>query len=255
MDRNFDDIATRFQKNIYGSPKGKIRLAILWRDLCEQIPHIQAESPLRILDAGAGMGQMALRLARLGHVLTVCDISEKMLEQARELIGKKEPGAQVSYVHGPVQEVLDRQKAYYDVVLFHAVLEWVASPRETLSKLLQSVKPGGYLSLMFYNYNSVVLRNVLRGNFRKVKSQQFQGDPGSLTPTTPLDPVEVYQWLEDDGIDIQLKSGVRVFYDYLSKEMRESRSLEDILEMEQMYSRTEPYMSMGRYIHVIGQKR
>lgn len=253
MDRNFDELAGRFSRNIYDSPKGEIRLAVLWNDLCEMIPQLQQETPMRILDAGAGMGQMALRLARLGHEVTVCDISEKMLEQARELIGTEAPDANVEYVHGAFQEVLEGQEAY-DIVLFHAVLEWVANPRETLHKLLQLLKPGGALSLMFYNLNSVVLRNVLRGNFRKVKSQQFQGDPNSLTPTTPLDPDEVYQWLKEEGIDIQLKSGVRVFYDYLSKEMRESRSLEDILEMEMMYSRKDPYLGMGRYIHVFGKK-
>jgi S-adenosylmethionine-dependent methyltransferase len=32
-DRNFDDIAEKFSRNIYGTTKGQLRQAILWQDL------------------------------------------------------------------------------------------------------------------------------------------------------------------------------------------------------------------------------
>ncbi|MBF3321068.1 tRNA uridine 5-oxyacetic acid(34) methyltransferase CmoM, partial [Leptospira borgpetersenii serovar Hardjo-bovis] len=32
-DRNFDDIAEKFARNIYGTTKGQLRQAILWQDL------------------------------------------------------------------------------------------------------------------------------------------------------------------------------------------------------------------------------
>ncbi|MFT4919238.1 MAG: S-adenosylmethionine-dependent methyltransferase, partial [Zhongshania aliphaticivorans] len=32
-DRNFDGIADRFRKNIYGNAKGELRLALCWREL------------------------------------------------------------------------------------------------------------------------------------------------------------------------------------------------------------------------------
>ncbi|PLN50134.1 tRNA uridine 5-oxyacetic acid(34) methyltransferase CmoM, partial [Klebsiella pneumoniae] len=33
QDRNFDDIAEKFSRNIYGTTKGQLRQAILWQDL------------------------------------------------------------------------------------------------------------------------------------------------------------------------------------------------------------------------------
>ncbi|MBX9334217.1 tRNA uridine 5-oxyacetic acid(34) methyltransferase CmoM, partial [Serratia marcescens] len=33
QDRNFDDIAEKFARNIYGTTKGKIRQAVVWQDL------------------------------------------------------------------------------------------------------------------------------------------------------------------------------------------------------------------------------
>lgn len=32
-DRNFDDMAEKFSRNIYGTTKGELRQAILWQDL------------------------------------------------------------------------------------------------------------------------------------------------------------------------------------------------------------------------------
>ncbi len=33
VDRNFDDIAEKFTRNIYGTTKGQIREAVVWQDL------------------------------------------------------------------------------------------------------------------------------------------------------------------------------------------------------------------------------
>ena len=59
QDRNFDDLAERFQRKIYGGLKGEIRLAVLWRDLESEVPALKEGRPLRILDVGAGLGQLA----------------------------------------------------------------------------------------------------------------------------------------------------------------------------------------------------
>lgn len=254
MDRNFDDIADRFQRNIYNSPKGAIRLAVLLEDLLQTIPELDGDRKLRILDAGVGMGQIALELARRGHEMVVCDISIRMLDQARVLLSREVPHARIHYLHSAVQDLPPDMCNGFDLVVFHAVLEWLARPEKTLQQVLGLIKSGGYMSLLFYNKHSVVLRNVLRGNFRKIKSGQFQGDPNSLTPTHPMDPEQVYSWLDHAGMIIESASGVRMFYDYMTRDLREQRSIEDIVEMEKMFSRQEPFRSMARYIHVIARK-
>ena len=69
-DRYFDHLGARFAQRIYDSPKGAIRLAVLQRDLQQWLPALlQAESPLHILDIGAGLGQISGWLAGLGHQL------------------------------------------------------------------------------------------------------------------------------------------------------------------------------------------
>ncbi len=250
-DRNFDELAGRFKKNIYGTDKGKIRLAVLWQHLTEQLPHLQQGVPLRILDAGCGLGVFAERLAELGHELVMCDISADLLDQARAQFSQRLPGAKVEFRHASLFEVAEHDTTQYDLVLCHAVLEWLAEPHLSIPALKGLVKPGGHLSLMFYNVNSLIYRNLVRGNLRKVKSGQYAGEVNSLTPQHPLNPDEVYGWLTESGMTIIDRAGVRVFYDYMEKVRRDNLPLEAIIEMEQIFSRQEPYLSLGRYIHVI----
>ncbi len=54
----------------------------------------------------------------------------------------------------------------FDLVLCHAVLEWLAQPQQALHKLFGLIRPGGHLSLMFYNRDALIFRNLIRGNWR-----------------------------------------------------------------------------------------
>ena len=62
QDRNFDDIAEKFSRNIYGTTKGQLRQAILWQDLQPLLDRL-GPGPLRVLDAGGGEGQTAIKVA------------------------------------------------------------------------------------------------------------------------------------------------------------------------------------------------
>lgn len=252
-DQNFDNLSQRFRKNIYNTPKGQIRLNILWRDLIEKIPEIETGG-LSILDAGAGQGNFALQLAQKKHQLTLCDLSVKMLQDAQALFAEHELEQGVRFIHSSVQELSDHIEAQYDIVLFHAVLEWLAEPEETLKLLLKFIKPGGYLSVMFYSRTGLIYQNLTRGNFDYILNDSLSGEGKSLTPTNPQNPDDVYHWLNEQELEIILKSGVRVFYDGISRERRKQISEEELFELEKRFSRMEPYCSLARYIHILCRK-
>lgn len=253
-DRNFDDLAEKFAKKIYSDKKGQIRLGILWRDLREFVPELASSESLHVFDAGGGIGQVSAELALQGHRVVLSDPSEKMLEKAR--IHAAATGVQqgaVDYRHEKVQQHVLSDSQQYDVILFHAVLEWLSDPFPTLENLTRFLKPGGALSLLFYNRHSVVLTNLFKGNFRKVHSGDLGGHKNSLTPINPINPQDVYAFLERAGFELEVISGVRVFNDYMPKVIRDERSLEDTLALESLYCREEPYRSIARYIHLIAR--
>lgn len=253
-DRNFDDLQDRFNKNIYQSDKGKIRLAMLETDLRELIPFLRNDNKCTILDAGAGTAEIAYLLATKNTQMVLSDISENMLQQAREMFRSQLPDVNAGFIHAAIQQLPDKIQQRFDLVLCHAVLEWMETPKDAIETLSKFVEPGGYLSLMFFNRNSLIMRQMLNGNLKKLKSENFQDKKTTLTPISPLDPETVYLWLEQQGLNVLRKTGIRVMYDYMAGNVRKKRAFEDILEMERRYSGQEPFRSLGRYIHVVCQK-
>mgnify|MGYP000928825952 FL=1 len=253
QDRNFDDIAEKFSRNIYGTTKGLLRQAILWQDLDILLAEMN-DGPLRVLDAGGGEGQTAIRMAQLGHHVTLCDVSQEMLKRAQAAAEEKGVSGNMHFVHCPVQDIAQHLASPVDLILFHAVLEWVADPVAVLQKLWTVLRSGGALSLMFYNADGLLMHNMVAGNFDYVQVGMPKRKKRTLSPDYPRAPAEVYRWLEQIGWQITGKTGVRVFHDYLRDKTQQQRSFEMLLELETRYCRQEPYISLGRYIHVTARK-
>lgn len=272
-DRNFDPIAEKFQRKIYGGFKGKIRLKILQQDLSAEFPQLLIKSELQpalspatailtpdkavlnILDAGGGTGQLSVRFAQCGHHIVLNDISAEMLKLAQLAYRENNiPDNCFQLLNQSIQSLPDQFYHQFDIILSHAVLEWLVEPQRMFEHLDRCLKPGGVLSLMFYNKNSIIFRNLLHGNFRKLKTGNFSGEGRSLTPLNPLQPEQVYAWMDALGYRLLRKSGIRVFSDNMRPEVKNQRTETDLMEMEERYCRQEPYLSLGRYIHVMYKK-
>ncbi|WP_375750283.1 tRNA uridine 5-oxyacetic acid(34) methyltransferase CmoM [Vibrio sp. HN007] len=255
-DRNFDDIAHKFAKNIYGSDKGAIRQTIVWEDLTQALSSLKAdERTLHILDAGGGLAQMSQKIAESGHRISLCDISSEMLQLAKEDIGKHGLSSSFEFIHSPVQSIGEHLSESVDMVLFHAVMEWLADPKVALDIVLSQVKKDGIASVMFYNHHGLVLKNVICGNIPHVLDGMPHRKRFKLQPQKGLKPEEVYRWIEEAGFEICGKSGIRSFHDYIGNmQYMGDYEPEDVLELEKRLCRQEPYLSLGRYIHVWARK-
>ncbi len=253
-DIHFDHLAERFERKIYGSEKGDLRLQLLWDDMLAAIPALQAkERPLRVLDVGGGLGQISQRLAALGHHVVLSEPALPMLERAQNLFVENNiDTANVQFLQASIQqlpEVLPEQQ--FDVVVCHAVLEWLAEPLETLGQLLRWIKPEGCLSLAFYNRESIVWKNLLKGNINKARAEDLAGEAGSLTPQSPQSAPAVLAWLQQNRLDVVQVTGIRCLHDYLYPGVKIEP--DTLLSLERELGQQEPYKWLGRYIHVIAR--
>lgn len=251
LDQAFDQLAEHFQQKIYNSAKGEIRLALLQKDLSD----LQAATPCRVLDAGGGLGHMSRWFAAADHQVTLLEPAENMLKAAAKLDQEAGLEQRITTVQSTLSAYTKcAEPASFEVILCHAVLEWLQDPHAAITELEHLLAPGGRLSLMFYNQHSLVLRNALRGNLKKVKRADWKGDGKGLTPFQALLPEQVYSWLEQQGLQVELTSGIRCFYDYLPAKARDTYAFDDILELELNHYRQQPYTHMARYIHVLAHK-
>lgn len=246
QDRNFDDLAERFSARIYDTAKGEWRLKILKEDLAA----ITADNSLEVWDAGCGQAQISLWLAEQGHHITCSDISAKLLDIARDHFEQAQLPAR--FLHQSLQQ-LSSDEGPFDLVLCHAVLEWLAQPYEGLERVAKRVKSGGHLSLLFYNRNAMVYQNVLRGGWRlqPILDDAYIGKGHKLSPPYPLYPHEVIEFIEQLGFEVRAHSGVRVFHDYLSQDALKNSDPEQIFAAEARFCRMPVYRDMGRYIHLL----
>ena len=251
-DRNFDDLAHKFRKKVYGKIKGQIRLAVLENDLKEFFPLLYrnpAIEPINILDAGCGHAPFSLELARFGHRVTLCDHSKGMLDIARESFDP--PAAPEKVYPCAIQKLPETLFEQFDLVLCHAVLEWTMDPREMIGSLIQFLKKDGILSLTFYNLNGTIYKNLLRTNYKKILKKAYAGWPGSLTPTRPLLPEDVLKWLGCHPVKILCHSGMRVFHDYVLNLEDQKKAPDTVIALELEFSRVMPFRDLGRYQHIL----
>lgn len=248
-DRIFDGIADKFAKNIYGTTKGRLRHSLLCDVLTPFVNLNQTEKPLNILEIGGGTGVMSAHLASLGHNIVLTDASQDVLEQANELLA---PFSNVVIRHQYLQEIKDIQN--FDLVVCHAVLEWLEAPYEAINTLYNSMQKGARLSLSFFNQDANLFANAIYGNFDYIAKGMKAKKQVRLNPNQPLSAMKVVEYCESIGFSILDKSGVRCFHDYMRDISHQSAKYEDLLALERQYHRQQPYLWLGKYFHLMLEK-
>lgn len=273
-DRSFDTIADHFEKKVYGGLKGDIRLAVLRRDIFDYTAQMSKNlgRPLRILDVGAGLAQIAIELAAQGHSVVINDISANMLEKAKASAAAIDQNLEIRWYVCPYQALEDKlaidelqntnsgvnnteNAVKFDLIMSHALLEWLAEPAAIMDFFDHQLTENGALSLCFYNPASFDYRNLIMGNFNLLDKTDYKADnKKSLTPNHPVAKEEVESWLKTHHYQTILTSGLRVFHDYAPLKRGGHNHPDAVIRMELRYSQLEPYKWLGRYLHVMATR-
>lgn len=125
-------------------------------------------SALDVVDVGAGTGGFAVRLAALGHQVTVVDPSPDALAAARWRAA--ELGVTLTVVQGEAGDLaalVGTDAA--DLVVCHSVLEYVDSPPAAMTAIAQVLRPGGTVSVLAANVVAAVLQRALAGRYEQAR--------------------------------------------------------------------------------------
>ncbi|KAF2116885.1 S-adenosyl-L-methionine-dependent methyltransferase [Lophiotrema nucula] len=111
------------------------------------LPHLK--SNFTILDIGCGPGSITTGFAKYVSEGTVTgvDITDEVLEQAREYVSSQDPKPQnVTFELGNVLEGLKYGDASFDVVFCNQVLLHIPEPVKALKEMRRVLKPGGFFA-------------------------------------------------------------------------------------------------------------
>ena len=119
-------------------PQGKQRGAEL---LVREIIRRTGLDQPAILDIGSGKGEVVWAAQKLGCTAVGLELSEPMVEYARDHLG-------VAVSRATVEEFADRQSAdSFDAVVANAVLEHVYDPNSFMAAAARLLRPGGVIFL------------------------------------------------------------------------------------------------------------
>ncbi|MBN2510566.1 MAG: methyltransferase domain-containing protein [Spirochaetales bacterium] len=255
-DINFDDKFERLTNAVYNTPKGIIRTVLLREDLADRMPELFSGTRLRVLDAGCGTGEMSRWAASKDLEIVRIDISSKMLDEARRRDKEEAIPCAIEHRCEPVQTHANAGPPPYDIIICHGMLAWLADPEEGFNALSRLLKPGGRMSLVYYNRNRNILRNGLLANFYCLRTGDYRPRQkgGGLTPINPLDEAQVYGWAARNGLTVEFKSGIRIFFGLANNHHDFSGKEEALLRTERMFYRREPFSSIGVHTHLILRK-
>lgn len=195
---------------------GPVRSELMWQSVLDAVA-LAGSGPLDVLDLGGGTGGDAVRLAVLGHRVTVVDPSPDALASLHRR--GVEAGLQdgVRGIQGDATDLLDHvAPSSVDLVICHGVLEHVDDPGRALAAVATVLREGGHTSVVVAGRNAAVTARALAGDF--VTAQSILGATAATWDLRNLGPRrfiigEVIDLLAAHGFVPVATNGLRVFAD------------------------------------------
>ncbi|MGW6457797.1 class I SAM-dependent methyltransferase [Streptomyces sp. NPDC055078] len=232
------------------------------RQLDEQIAaRYPVGQRLRILDVGMGRGAQALRLARAGHTVTGLESDAALLRRAQESLATEPAGIRerVRLIDGDYGETgVHFLPGSFDVVLCHGVLMSAPDPDALLAGLARMLAPGGLLSLLVRNADSVAMAPGLSGDWAEALAALDQDGcadrPGPAARAARADRLDALTAaLAGIAAPLHAWYGVQVFTEWAPDSVLPAADvLERLLTVEDRAGRTEPYRRLAALLHLCG---
>jgi S-adenosylmethionine-dependent methyltransferase len=240
------------------------RTAVVWAALRDVLA---GERTAAVLDIGGGTGGFAVRVAELGHRVTVVDPSPDALAAFARRAEESGVADRVTGLQGDLASLLDVvAPGSADVVLCHGVLEIVEDPATALGSIAQVLSPGGKLSLLVGQRHAAVLARAMAGHFGQARSllDDPAGDPagGPVDGSVARGPHrftadEVASVLDSAGFDLVALHAVRVFVDLVPSSLvdLEPGAADALVELEQAVANRPEYLPLATQLHAVATRR
>jgi S-adenosylmethionine-dependent methyltransferase len=202
--------------------------------------------PQRVLDVAGGNGVEAVRLAALGHEVTVLDPAGAMLRSAIETADALDVADRLHVVQAGA---LDAPEVFagheFDVVLCHNLLHFLDEPHEVLGAVIAPLRAGGLLSVLGPN-----------ADFEPVHAAVRALDPGEAVRALSREASvgELVAVLAELGVEEVVRYGVRCVSDLLPSVDDDPAFLEQLERLELAMADRMPQLLTARFFHLVARR-
>jgi ubiquinone/menaquinone biosynthesis C-methylase UbiE len=211
---------------------------------------------LRVLDIGGGTGGFAVRVAELGHHVTVVDPSPDalaILDRRSEETGVAD---RVTGMQGDIATMPGLVGAgTVDVVLCHGVLEVVDDPAAALAAVTEVLRPEGALSLLVAQRHAAVVARAMAGHLEQARELlEGQHAAGGARRFTAEETTTLLTGAGFTGITLH---AVRVFGDLVPSSLvdGEPRATAALADLERAVAERPEYLTLATQIHALASLR
>ena len=240
------------------TPEGRLRLDLALANLCEFLPQIP--QPLHALDIGCGTGALAVRLAKLGHHVTLLDASLSMLDIAERSAREAGVTEGISLRHGDFANLAQLFDAGgFDLILCHNVLELADDPSAVLRSAVRALRDwSSVISILVRNQPGEVLKAALvNGDLAAAErsltaawaDESLYGGRVRLFAAEGLKTV-----LAGASLGVMAERGVRVISDYLPPKISRNDEYTKVFELERKLGRRPEFAAVARYTQCLAHR-
>jgi S-adenosylmethionine-dependent methyltransferase len=241
-----------------GKVREAVRQELVSRQLVVHLP-LAGSQELEVLDAGCGQGTQALALARLGHHVVGVDLSEELLELARQAASTEpsEVRSRLRFARADLWDLGGDFAGRFDVVCCHGVAMYLPSLKGTVEALVAAARHGALVSLRTRNQAGLAMRAGM--------SKDWPGTLAAFDARRYTNRLEIDEVRADLPLDVQAAFnaagsvvlawyGVRLFSDHWET-AEEPSDFGGLLAAEEEAGRRDPYRSLAALTHTVARTR
>lgn len=234
------------------------RTTVVWNGLRDTLDGLGVGSGLQVVDIGGGTGGFAVRVAELGHRVTVVDPSPDALAILGRRAEESGVADRVQAVQGDLDTLPDVVPAgSADAVLCHGVLEIVDDPARALDAIGTALRPGGALSLLVNQRHAAVVARAMAGHFGQARDL-LDAAPGTAADHPHRFTVdELAALLDRAGFATTATHAVRVFVDLVPSSLvdLEPGAADRLVELELAVAERPEYLTLATQVHTLATRR
>ena len=205
-----------------------------------------------VVDIGGGTGGFAVRVAGLGHRVTVVDPSPDALAALARRADEQGVADRVTGQQGDLADLPGLvADGSVDLVLCHGVLGLVDDPTAALRTIGTTLRPGGVLSLLVGQHHAAVLARAMAGHL--AAARELLEDGGETSGERRFTADELSGLLGDTGFSVQAVHAVRVFTDLVPSSLLELEpgAAGSLLDLERAASTRPEYLTLAAQLHTV----
>ena len=230
------------------------RTAVVW-DAVEGLLGDDNRDDQVVVDIGGGTGGFAVRVAELGHRVTVVDPSPDALAALDRRADEQGVADRVTGQQGDLADLPGLvADGSVDLVLCHGVLGLVDDPAAALRTIGTALRPGGALSLLVGQHHAAVLARAMAGHL--VAARELLEDGAVAPGERRFTADELTALLADAGYAVAGMHAVRVFTDLVPSSLLELEpgAATSLLDLERAVAGRPEYLSVAAQLHAVATR-